>query len=108
MAGVVAYTVSRSLRDIGVRMALGAERGDILRLVLWQGLTPAVIGVLAGIACALAGTRALSGLLFGVGRADPITYAVVSVGLVATASLACLLPALRATRVDPVSVLRVD
>ena len=108
VAGVVAYTVSRSLRDIGVRMALGAERGDILRLVLRQGLTPAVIGVLAGIACALAGTRALSGMLFGVGHADPITYAVVSVGLVATASLACLLPALRATRVDPVSVLRVD
>jgi putative ABC transport system permease protein len=108
VAGVVAYSVSRSLRDIGVRMALGAERRDILGLVLRQGLTPAVIGVLAGIACALGGTRALSGMLFGVGRADPMTYLIVSLGLMATAGLACLLPAVRATRVDPVSVLRVD
>jgi putative ABC transport system permease protein len=108
VAGVVAYTVSKSVRDIGVRMALGAERRDILRLVLWQGLTPAAIGVIAGIAGALAGTRVLSGMLFGVGRGDPLTYATVAVGLVATAALACLLPATRATRVDPVSVLRVD
>jgi putative ABC transport system permease protein len=89
-------------------MALGAERRDILRLVLLQGLTPAAIGVVAGIACAMAGTRALSGMLFGVGPADPVTYAAVSTGLLATAGLACLLPAVRATRVDPVSVLRVD
>jgi putative ABC transport system permease protein len=108
VAGVVAYTVSRTVRDIGVRMALGAERRDILHLVLLQGLTPAAIGAAAGILCALAGTRALSGMLFGVGRADPLTYATVAIGLVATAGLACLLPAIRATRVDPVSVLRVE
>jgi ABC-type antimicrobial peptide transport system permease subunit len=89
-------------------MALGAERRDILHLVLLQGLTPAAIGAAAGILCALAGTRALSGMLFGVGRADPLTYATVAIGLVATAGLACLLPAIRATRVDPVSVLRVE
>ena len=108
VAGVVAYSVSRTLRDIGVRMALGAERRDILRLVLLQGLIPAAIGVVAGIGCAMTGTRALSGMLFGVGPADPVTYAAVSTGLLITAGLACLLPAVRATRVDPVSVLRVD
>lgn len=108
VAGVVAYTVSRTVRDIGVRMALGAERRDILRLVLLHGLTPAAIGAAAGILGALAGTRALSGMLFGVGPADPLTYVTVAIGLVATAGLACLLPAIRATRVDPVTVLRVD
>jgi putative ABC transport system permease protein len=108
IAGVVAYTVSRMLRDIGVRMALGASRRDILRLVLVQGLAPAVLGLAIGTAGALVGTRALTSMLFEVGPADPATFVSIGAGLLFTAFLACLVPAWRATRVDPVSVLRVD
>jgi putative ABC transport system permease protein len=108
IAGVVAYTVSRMLRDIGVRMALGAGRRDILRLVLVQGLAPAVLGLAIGTAGALVGTRALTSMLFEVGPADPATFVSIGAGLLFTAFLACLVPAWRATRVDPVSALRVD
>jgi ABC-type lipoprotein release transport system permease subunit len=89
-------------------MALGASRRDILRLVLVQGLAPAVLGLAIGTAGALVGTRALTSMLFEVGPADPATFVSIGAGLLFTAFLACLVPAWRATRVDPVSALRVD
>jgi putative ABC transport system permease protein len=108
IAGVVAYTVSRMLRDIGVRMALGANRRDILGLVFVQGLTPAVLGLIVGTAGAVLAARALAHMLFEVGPADPATFASAAAVLMMTAVLACLLPAFRATRVDPLAVLRVE
>jgi putative ABC transport system permease protein len=108
IAGVVAYTVSRMTRDIGVHLALGADRLAILRLVLRLALTPAVAGLALGAAAALFATRAMTTMLFEVKPADPATFVTVAAGLLITATAASLLPAVRATRVDPASVLRVD
>ncbi len=106
--GLVAETVSARTREIGVRMALGARPDDILRGVLQLGLTLAGIGVAAGLAAAFVLTRLLSSLLFGVGAADPATYAAVSALLLAVAAVACWLPARRATRIDPTVALRAE
>jgi predicted permease len=100
--GLLSYVVSRRTREIGIRMALGAGRGDVLRMVLRQALAPACAGTVIGIAGALAVTRVLDGLLFGVSATDGITFAVVPVLLVLVALLAAYLPASRATRVEPV------
>jgi putative ABC transport system permease protein len=108
IAGVVAYTVSRMTRDIGVRLALGADRRDILRLVLRQALSPTLAGLAIGIAAALVATRALATLLFEITPSDPLTFVSVAAGLLTIATLASLVPARRAMRVDPVSVLRVE
>ena len=108
IAGVVAYTVSRMTRDIGVRLALGADRRDILRLVLRQALSPTLAGLVIGIAAALVATRALATMLFEITPSDPVTFVSVAAGLLAIATLASLVPALRAMRVDPVTVLRVE
>jgi putative ABC transport system permease protein len=108
IAGVVAYNVSRMSRDIGVRMALGADRRSILRLVLRSGLAPALSGLLIGIAAAFAATRGLSSLLFETSPLDVPTYLAVSLALLAVATGACLAPAIRASRVSPVEALRVE
>ena len=108
IAGVVAYTVSRMTRDIGVHLALGADRRGILRMVLQQALTPTLVGLGVGIVAALGATTLLTTMLFEVRPSDPGTFSAVAAGLLFVAIVASLLPALRATRVDPVSVLRVD
>jgi putative ABC transport system permease protein len=106
--GLVAYGVEERTREIGVRMALGASRGDVLRLILSEGAYLAGAGVAAGLLAALAFSRVLSSLLFGVSGADPATFAVVAACLMAVALLATYLPARRATRVDPMQALRFE
>ncbi len=104
--GVIAYSVSQRTQEIGVRMALGAQARDVLRLVLAQGMALAAGGTAAGLAIALLVARVVSGLLYGVSPKDPVTYLAVGGLLLAIAMTACYLPARRATRVDPLLALR--
>jgi putative ABC transport system permease protein len=106
--GVVAYSVAERRQEIGVRIALGARRADVLRLVVGQGLGLAAAGVCVGLLGATLLTRTLSSLLFGVGAFDPPTLAAVSLLLLAVAGTASLLPARRASRIDPLIALRGD
>ena len=108
LSGVVAYYVGLRTREIGVHLALGAERRDVLKLVVKQGMRLSLTGVLLGLAAAFAVSRVLSGMLFGVQSTDPITYFAAAAVLTATTLLACYLPARRATRVDPVVALRYE
>jgi ABC-type antimicrobial peptide transport system permease subunit len=103
---VLSYVVSRRTREIGIRVAIGADRGRVLRMVLASGLGLAMIGVVTGLVAALALTRLLSGLLHGVTPEDPATFAAVAAALVSVALAASLAPAWRATRVDPVVALK--
>jgi putative ABC transport system permease protein len=104
--GVMAYSVSRRTREIGVRVALGASAGNVLRLILGQGSRTIFIGVAIGIAGSLVLTRAVASLLFGVTATDPLTFGAVTLLRVGAALLACYIPALRATKVDPMVALR--
>jgi ABC-type antimicrobial peptide transport system permease subunit len=100
--------VSQRTNEIGIRMALGARPGDVLRLVVGQGARFALAGIVVGVLAALALSRLMSGLLFGIDAQDPLTFGIVSLILAGAALLAAWLPALRAARIDPVLALRQD
>jgi ABC-type antimicrobial peptide transport system permease subunit len=104
--GVVSYGVAQRRREIGVRMALGARLADVLRLVVARGFRPVLVGLAVGIALALLAGQLVRSLLFGMSASDTLTIAGVALGLAGIALLACLVPALDASRTDPASALR--
>jgi ABC-type antimicrobial peptide transport system permease subunit len=104
--GVMSYAVTQRTREIGIRVALGAQVGGIFKLVVGQGLKLTTLGLGVGLTCAFAGTRLMSGLLYGVSALDVITFAGVSLLLTLVAMLACCIPARRAMKVDPIEALR--
>ena len=106
--GVVSYGVSQRTAEIGIRMALGATRSDVSRLVVTQGLKPAVAGITIGVVAAAFAAQVLRTLLFGVSPVDPLTFSLVPPLLFAVAALACYLPAMRASNVDPTMALRAE
>ena len=106
--GVVAFSVTRRTQEIGIRMALGAQRAQVLKMVLWQGLKLAVVGVAIGVTLSLALTRFLTGLLYGVKANDPLTFAAMVIVLISVALAACYIPARRVAKVDPMEALRYE
>jgi putative ABC transport system permease protein len=108
ISGVVSFSVSQRSREIGIRMALGAQKDDVIRLVLKHSMAAALIGVGVGLAASLALTRFLTGLLFDVKPMDPIVLGSAALILASVAFVACYLPARRATKVDPIVALRCE
>ena len=106
--GLVSYSVAQRTREIGIRMALGAKRNDVLRLVLGEGFKLTIIGVVLGLVGAFAATKVLRNLLFEVKPTDPFTFIAVSLSLLVVALLACYIPARRATKVDPLEAIRYE
>jgi putative ABC transport system permease protein len=106
--GVMSYSVAQQTREIGIRMALGAQRSDVLKMTVGQGLRLVLTGVAIGLAAAFVLTRVMATLLFGVSPTDPLTFVSISIVLIAVAVLASYIPALRATRVDPMFALRYE
>ena len=106
--GLLAYVVTSRTGEIAIRMALGAQTSDVLKLVFRQGMALVLVGVLFGLGASLAVTRLLNGLLFGLSAADPLTFGLIAALLTSVASLACYLPARRATKVDPLVALRYE
>jgi ABC-type antimicrobial peptide transport system permease subunit len=104
--GVMSLNVANRRNEFGIRLALGAQSSNVLQLILRQGLKLAVVGVALGLLAAIAFTRLLQGLLFGISASDRLTFAVIAALLVAVALLACWIPARRATKVDPLEALR--
>ncbi|MFN7978724.1 MAG: FtsX-like permease family protein [Vicinamibacterales bacterium] len=106
--GVLSFVVARRTHEIGIRLAIGAGRGQVLRMVLRQGLTLALAGVVCGVLLAAAGTRYMASVLYEVTPLDGVTFTAVPLVLVAVAAAASLVPALRATRVSPTIALRIE
>jgi putative ABC transport system permease protein len=106
--GVISYSVAQRTRELGIRIALGAQRGDVLRLILRQGMTLVAAGVIFGVAASLGLTRLIASLLYGISASDPITFFVLSAALVFVAFIACWLPARRASAVDPIVALHAE
>jgi len=108
LSGVLGYSVSQRTSEIGIRMALGARRSQVVRMIVFQGLRPTIAGLALGLAASLAAGRLLTQFVYGVGTSDPATLATVSALLVAVAAFAAFLPARRASRVDPMQALRAE
>jgi putative ABC transport system permease protein len=106
--GVISYSTKRRAHEIGVRMALGAQARDVIKLIVRQGMTLAVMGVAIGVGAALVLTRLMSSLLYGVSATDPVTFSAVALSMACVALLACWIPARRATKADPMAALRCE
>jgi putative ABC transport system permease protein len=106
--GVTAYTVTQRTHELGIRIALGAQVSDVLKMILGQGMAVIGVGLVVGLAAAFVLMRLLRSLLFGVGENDPLTFVAITAVLVFVALIACYIPARRATKVDPLVALRAD
>ncbi len=106
--GVISYSVAQRTRELGIRIALGAQKSDVLRLILRQGMTLVAAGIIFGIAASIGLTRLMATLLYGVSATDPLTFFALSIALLAVAFVACWLPARRASTVDPIVALHAE